>query len=287
MFSNATIAARGIAGKTGHCEECVKGWAAGSTQATARVACLPRKGRDDPGMMNEAVSTSIQMIVFDVAGTTVRDEGDAVARAVVSALAFAGVDATVRDVDLVMGIPKPLAIRQLMTHGRGSPPEDGEVERVHEHFRDAMIQHYRSHDGVAGMPGAERVFRVLRESGVKVTLDTGFDRGILEAILERLGWHDLLDATIASDEVAEGRPAPLMINALMRTVGVEEPAAICKVGDSVSDMEEGLNAGCGLVVAMLNERTRPALPGFPMVRGIASLEELPAMLAPATAAPQA
>ena len=59
-----------------------------------------------------------------------------------------------------------------------------------------------------------------------------------------------LDAYVSAYEVAEGRPYPYMIHRLMERVGVMDVRRVCKVGDSVRDMEEGRNAGCGLVVGV-------------------------------------
>jgi phosphoglycolate phosphatase-like HAD superfamily hydrolase len=41
-----------------------------------------------------------------------------------------------------------------------------------------------------------------------------------------------------------------MIHKAMQHFGITDPAAVGKVGDTLSDIEEGRNAGCGLVVAI-------------------------------------
>ena len=58
---------------------------------------------------------SIELVVFDMAGTTVNDE-DSVSRCVQGALAAdRDVTVTVADVNRVMGIPKPEALRILIS----------------------------------------------------------------------------------------------------------------------------------------------------------------------------
>lgn len=216
----------------------------------------------------------MRLVVFDVAGTTLLDDGDAVASAMISALATAGVEVCAAEVDPVMGLVKPLAIATLLEDKRGVRPEPVEVRTVHERFRSAMVEHYASGPGVGAMPGAEAVFLALRGSGIKVALDTGFDRSILDAVIRRLGWAPMLDATIASDEVERGRPYPDMIRALMDELGVERAMDVAKVGDSLADIEEGINSGCGLVVAMRNRRTIPLLDRYPGVVGVDDLHEV-------------
>ena len=61
---------------------------------------------------------------------------------------------------------------------------------------------------------------------------------------------DMIDAYISAYAVPEGRPFPYMIHRLMEDLGVMDVRKVCKVGDSVRDIEEGKNAGCGLVVGV-------------------------------------
>ena len=91
-----------------------------------------------------------------------------------------------------------------------------------------------------------------RQAGIRVALNTGFNRSITEVILDRLGWSRsrLIDATICSDEVPRGRPHPDMIRALMARLGVADPRRVAKVGDTPADLQEGANAGCGLIVGV-------------------------------------
>ncbi|HTF29058.1 MAG TPA: HAD hydrolase-like protein, partial [Flavitalea sp.] len=58
------------------------------------------------------------------------------------------------------------------------------------------------------------------------------------------------DSYISSSEVALGRPSPDMIYELMRRTGVTYSNEVAKIGDTSVDINEGRNAGCGLVVAI-------------------------------------
>jgi len=186
-----------------------------------------------------------KLVVFDMAGTTVQDGEGVVNRALRTALAGYGVTVTFDDVNEVMGLPKPDAIRKLV-RGHG----DITVAKVYVDFEQAMVDHYRTSPEVAAIPGAEDVFGALRSAGIKVALDTGFARPIVDAIVERLGWGDLLDATVASDEVAHGRPQKdLIIEAMART-GITDVQTVAKVGDTPSDIQEGQAAGCMWVIAV-------------------------------------
>lgn len=223
-------------------------------------------------------AVNLKLMVLDVAGTTVLDGDDSVARCVCDALAAVGVKHELAAVDPLMGMPKPLAIACLLESGRGTAPDSEEIHAVHADFRRRMIDCYRTSRAIGPMPGVERLFATLRERGTRIALDTGFDRPILDVIIDRLDWRNVIDDSITSDEVPNGRPHPDMIHALMERAGVADPLLVGKVGDSVSDLEEGLNAGCGLVVAVLGQRTEPQMHRFPTVRGIRNLDELTQLL---------
>jgi phosphonatase-like hydrolase len=223
---------------------------------------------------DQAEVEMIKLMVFDVAGTTVSDADNAVAACVCAALEAAGIPTSLEAVNPVMGMPKPLAIRTLIEQHRGNQPTVVEVEEIHADFQSRMIEHYRTSPNITPMKGAEELFATLRERGIRIGLDTGFDRPIMNVILDRLNWHDKIDDSVTSDEVDNGRPAPDMIHALMAEAGVANPAEVGKVGDSVSDIEQGLTAECGLVVAVLGERTRPVIGNYPGVHGITELSEI-------------
>lgn len=186
-----------------------------------------------------------RLAVLDIAGTTVADPG-LVARAFAEAMAAAGQAIEVEDVRPLMGYPKPQAIARLL----GTTVDDPRVAPIHTDFVARMLECYRHAPGIAPLPGAEAVFDTLRAHGIRIGLDTGFSRDIAEVIIDRLGWHDRIDALVASDEVPAGRPAPYMIQALMQRTGVDDAATVVKVGDTEVDINEGRNAGVGLNVAI-------------------------------------
>ncbi|NUP06880.1 MAG: HAD hydrolase-like protein [Polyangiaceae bacterium] len=195
----------------------------------------------------------IDLVVFDVAGTTVKDD-DAVNDIMRSAIASAGTLVDRAAVAAVMGLPKPESIRLLLSRARSRPPTLEEVDEVHTAFVEQMTNHYLESSRICEVPGAAATFRRLREAGVKVALDTGFSRLILDAVLGRLGWYGdgLIDVTVASDEVLHGRPYPDMIERAMALTGIQNPEYVAKVGDTAADMREGHAAFCGCVIGVLS-----------------------------------
>jgi len=196
---------------------------------------------------------TIELIVFDLAGTTVKDNRD-VHRVLKDTLAKYDVDISLEDANAVMGIPKPVAIRQLLSERLDAdrPVTDEWIDEIHKVFVSDMIEFYRTDNSVGEKDGVSTLFRKLKERNLKVVVDTGFDRPITNALLERLGWQrdGLIDASITSDEVKRGRPYPDMIFKAMELTEVTSPSHVAKVGDTASDLKEGTSAGCGLVIGV-------------------------------------
>lgn len=109
----------------------------------------------------------------------------------------------------------------------------------------------RSNASVRPKPFAERTIRTLQKMGAKVAVTTDFSAETASTILDRLEWHDLVDAWVSSDQVEHGRPHPDMINLLMKKFGIADPANVAKVGNTPADLREGTNAGCGWVIGVI------------------------------------
>jgi phosphonatase-like hydrolase len=135
--------------------------------------------------------------------------------------------------------------------------------------------------------GCLECFEWLRSQGIAIGLTTGFYREVADIILSRLGWNKglnsqhagtpdtIIQASVASDEVANGRPAPDMIRRVMELTGVATPDIVVKIGDTPVDLEEGRNAGCGLTLAVTNgSHTIDQLQGCPNDGLLGSLREL-------------
>jgi phosphonatase-like hydrolase len=224
----------------------------------------------------------IRLVVFDMAGTTVYD-GDAVHRAFAGALQAAGIPVTRDEINEVMGLPKPEAIRLLLERKLKDTGQHGpeRIAVIHNDFVGRMIRFYESDPSVREADGAADTFRRLRRAGIKVALDTGFSRAITDVIVQRLGWaqHGLVDASVTSDEVERGRPHPDMILRAMQLTGITDAKRTAKVGDTPSDLQEGMAAGCAMVIGVTTgSHTRQQLEACPHTHLIEGVSALPALL---------
>ncbi|WP_315820168.1 HAD-IA family hydrolase [Paraflavitalea speifideaquila] len=225
---------------------------------------------------------SIQLVVFDIAGTTVRDKGS-VADAFIAAAALFGVEVPREEVNKVMGLRKKEAIRILLDKFYLEQKEyiEALIEKIHTVFTHNMVSFYEQDEMLAPLPHVEETFGWLKQRGIRIALNTGFTRPITDAILKRLQWdkNDVIDMVITSDEVPEGRPHPYMIHAIMKQLGITDPKQVAKVGDTEVDVEEGRNVGCGLVVSVTTGAySRSLLEQYHPDRIIDSLAEFPPLI---------
>jgi phosphonatase-like hydrolase len=194
---------------------------------------------------------SVQLVVFDLAGTTVKENFD-VQRILKNAFGKARLEITIEQANKVMGIPKPVAIRQLLEQVKHDSINDEIIRTIHADFVTDMIRFYEHDQSVQENVGVTETFKKLKQQGVKVVVDTGFDRPIVDALLNRMGWsaNGLIDGSVTSDEVAHGRPYPDLIYRAMEITGVLDVKTVAKVGDTISDLQEGQAAGCGWVIGI-------------------------------------
>jgi len=196
---------------------------------------------------------AIKLVVFDIAGTTVKDDHD-VSKAFQAALRKSHYEVPIELIDPLMGYEKTSAIKQILRlHEHNDAKITPElVDKIHKEFVKQMIHYYHSAPGIAPLPHVEETFAELRKQGVKVGINTGFSRDIADTIVTRLQWIEkgLVDYVIGSDEVELGRPYPYMIQKIMSESGIENADEVAKVGDTEVDVREGQNAGCKYVIGV-------------------------------------
>lgn len=221
---------------------------------------------------------SIQLVVFDMAGTTVSDDG-AVQKYLFDSLLYVGAHVKMSDVNELMGYPKPLAISMLLSKYKGEdiPLDHPLTLDAHTYFLNTLNDHYANTNQLEPKNGAEAVFLQLKTNNIKIALDTGFGKSTANVIIKRLGWleNGLIDALITSDDVQDGRPEPDMIYLAMKILSVLSTDEVMKVGDTKSDLLQGNKAGCRYVVGVTTGAySREDLAVLPHTNLIENLEEI-------------
>lgn len=219
--------------------------------------------------------TPFELIVLDLAGTTVADDG-------VVEGAFA------RAFDRVMGPDSP-GREEALDHVRATMgqskievfraiSDEETAQRLNREF-EAAYRELVDQGRCEAIPGAVDAIRALRDRGYSIAFTTGFARDTVDAILDALGWADLADVVLTPADAGRGRPAPdLPLTALLRT-SASSVAGMVVVGDTESDAQSGVRAGAGLVVGVLTGgRTESGLRGAGAQEVLSSVAELPGLL---------
>lgn len=193
---------------------------------------------------------AIELVVFDMAGTTIEDAGQ-VPEAFTTVLRAHGIEISPASLNALRGASKRDAIRHFVAEKGGADVET-RTDTIFADFRTHLSNLFRS-GGVKPVTGAAETFAWLRGQGIKVALNTGFDRVITELIVDAVGWNSgVVDTIVCGDDVLRGRPAPDLILEAMRRTGVADARRVMCVGDTALDLQAGTNAGAGQVVGVLS-----------------------------------
>ena len=193
----------------------------------------------------------VQAVILDWAGTAV-DHGCRGPVAVFTrAFERFGLTPTSDEVRAPMGREKREHVAAMLAMPRlaalwkeknGHAPDDADVSAVFGAVSELMPATLA--DYAEPVPGCVEAMARLRDMGVKVGSCTGYSRAMMENLLPRAAAAGYVpDCVVAADEVPAGRPWPWMCQQNCMRMGVFPPEAVIKVGDTVADIEEGLNAG--------------------------------------------
>ena len=204
------------------------------------------------------IMTDIKLVVFDMAGTTVKDDRE-VEECFMQAAAKTGLEAQTDRVIAMMGISKKVVFQTLWAEqiDKEDPSYNSKVETSFIEFKQILEDHYRTQP-VEPTEGCLELFEWLRSHQIKIALTTGFYREVTDIILSRLGWdkgldsdyvgsdNSLIQASITPSEIynQEGRPAPYMIQKAMYQLAIANPQQVICIGDTPSDLLAGHNANC-------------------------------------------
>lgn len=185
----------------------------------------------------------LDLFIFDIAGTTVRDDGLVMRafRRVANRVDSQASDDWVR---ARMGWDKRVVFSELIDTVPGCTAT---VEELRTLFESSVAEELRRNPP-APLGGVLEAMSVMRQTGVQIGFSTGFSRDTGMAVLTPLGWPT--DLLVASDEVARGRPHPDLILECMRRAGVSDPSRVGVAGDTPSDLEAGMSAKVAVVAGV-------------------------------------
>lgn len=216
----------------------------------------------------------IELVIFDLGGTTIQDGGQVV-QAFTVALQANGLEVSAEDLQGVRGASKRAVVRRFVEQQFPEAEIETISERVFAAFQRNLADLYAA-IGVQVIQGVNETFAWLRLRGIKIALNTGFDRLTAALLVQATGWEPGI-ALVCADDVPQGRPAPYLIFCAMQTARATSVHRVASVGDTVLDLEAGWNAGVRWNIGVLSgAHTRMQLEQAPhtlLLPGVADLPE--------------
>ena len=191
-------------------------------------------------------------IIFDWAGTTVDYGCFAPVKAFIEAFEQFGITPTLEEVRKPMGMLKIDHVRTMLSMDRisglweekqGRKWTEEDVQRVYELSESKILEIV--HNYAEPKPYVVETVKKLREMGLKIGSTTGYTDEMMALVVPKaaeLGYSP--DCWFSPDSTnKKGRPYPYMIFRNMEKLELKDVSRVMKVGDTVSDILEGKNAG--------------------------------------------
>jgi phosphonoacetaldehyde hydrolase len=194
-------------------------------------------------------------VVFDWAGTVVDFGSHAPMGAFVALFASEGIEISIEEARVPMGLPKWQHIQalgrlpriaQVWEQARGAVFSDADVDRLYETFTPmniaAIPHHAQLISGVADLVAS------LRTQGIRVGSTTGYNREIMAVLAPLAAAQGFIpDNLVCAGDLPENRPSPLGMYRCFLDLGVWPAHRVIKVDDTVPGLMEGRHAGCWTV----------------------------------------
>lgn len=200
---------------------------------------------------NRAYAGPVQLVIFDWAGTTMDFGCMAPAGAFAELFQRHGVAATVEEARGPMGMHKRDHIRTMIQMPslakqweakHGGAATEADVEALFQEFIPMQLEVLPAYCNI--IPGVVETAKGLRAQGIKLGGTTGYNAEMMQICMDaakKAGYAP--DASVAGSQVPAGRPAPWMAIQVAMNLGIYPFESIIKVGDTVTDIQEGLNGG--------------------------------------------
>ncbi|NWF67480.1 MAG: phosphonoacetaldehyde hydrolase [Chloroflexi bacterium] len=205
--------------------------------------------------MSKPYSGPLKAVILDWAGTTVDYGCFAPVAVFINVFKRQGVEISIAQARAPMGLEKRAHIRAITQQPEVSAawerahqrvPNEDDIDKM---YQDSVtVQKAVVADYAELIAGTLRVVTECRKRGLKIGSTTGYSQSIMEVLVAAAAAQGYSpDAVVCPSDVPAGRPCPYMIYQNAIQMNVYPMAAVVKVGDTVPDIEEGLNAGTWVV----------------------------------------
>jgi len=194
---------------------------------------------------------NIKAVIFDWAGTIIDFGCLAPTQVFIEVFRRKDILVSIDEARAPMGLAKKDHVRELFRLESvqkqwiaefGRTPSETDIEEMYAELEPALALIVKNYS--EPIPGAVELIDRLKKQGVKVGTTTGYVSEMMNNILPLAYAKGLMpDSVVNSSEVIAGRPAPWMIYRNCEKMNVFPLNQMVKIGDTVADIQEGINAG--------------------------------------------
>tara|TARA_B000000437_G_scaffold200563_1_gene163815 strand:+ start:1003 stop:1911 length:909 start_codon:yes stop_codon:yes gene_type:complete len=204
-------------------------------------------------------SSRIKSVILDFSGTTVDPYVIAPAITFVEVFKKHGISINMEQARAPMGLRKDIHIEKILKNPEVSnkwsevynrPFDKNDITNIYKDFIPLQLDCLAKYSNL--IPGTENSLNKLKKDhDLSIGVTTGFNQEMCDIIVENTKKQGFIpDAYVGGDSVDNSmgfRPSPFMIYENMKLLGAWPPKSVIKVDDTVSGIEEGINAGCWTV----------------------------------------
>jgi HAD superfamily hydrolase (TIGR01509 family) len=184
-------------------------------------------------------SPTLTAVLFDVDGTLV-DSNDAHAHAWVASFAEHGVTVDFAHVRRCIGMGGDKLMPAVSGVDEDSAAGAAIARRRSEIFAERFLPHLKP------FRDAGRLVAELKARGYTIVAASSAKRDELQPLLAIVGADALMDASTSSDDAANSKPDPDILQAALTRAGAA-PADAVMIGDTPYDIEASLRAGIAVI----------------------------------------
>lgn len=202
---------------------------------------------------NDSNGKTVSFVMLDCSGTTMDRYVDAPAIVFVEVFKDFGVDITMQEARVPMGLRKDLHIKQLTempsirekwktVHNKY--PDQKDADAMFKIFVPKQLDILRNGSYSTLLPGVSEVTKDFQKDGIKLGVTTGFMRSMLDILLEGAAPQGFVpDTSVAGDEAEAPRPMPFMVLKNLERMGVKNVAKAMRLTVKVDDTVSGTGEG--------------------------------------------
>ena len=187
-------------------------------------------------MQDDTSRQSARGVIVDVDGTLI-DSNDAHAEAWSDAFAEAGYYIDVSRIRPLIGMGGDKVVPTLIPRLSEDSPTGRKIsQRRGEIFRQRFLPRLRP------FPGVRALLERLQSDGRRIVVASSASKLDLDALLDRAGVKDLIDAETSKDDAGRSKPDPDVVCAALDELRLPADAVVM-VGDTPYDIEAAARAG--------------------------------------------